>query len=214
MSSIRAPSDLLKSACWLHTEPMIARYLMANAEGRWDGAEKAQRHGEMCSFYVALVYGIQDPDRAQAEQPEACRAVRRASRALTDNLDQVIGFPLRGKPDYAVLAPKFFEHFHKMALETLLKLWETQAQSAVDHRTDDRVILYSGNGLYLKALGHFFTTELSQARAYTREEASAILAGDGTSSLKVMLAPPPKKPTPVQQRRDEEPTIDGLESHP
>lgn len=110
--------DLFKNACRLHLDFPIHRYLMANAEGRWDGAEKAQRHLEMSYFYAAVVHGVSE-DQARIFHDETYMAVHDNTQTLTDNLDTEIGFPLTGRPDYDALAPKFFERFHELAMQAL-----------------------------------------------------------------------------------------------
>lgn len=109
---------MLKNACWLYCQTLIHRYLMANAQGRWDGAEKAQRHRELCCFYVAAHVGLSDPDGALLCVSEY-QAVHEATQELTDRMDEVIGFPLSGRPDYDTLAPLFFERFHALAMAAL-----------------------------------------------------------------------------------------------
>jgi hypothetical protein len=104
---------LFTASCRLHTNFMIGRYLMSNADGRWDGAEKAQRHIELCEFYLNC-FGIDKID-----EYEAFEAVHDATQELTDNLDTMIGFPLKGRPNYDELEPKFFDIFHKIAIQTL-----------------------------------------------------------------------------------------------
>ncbi|MDO9099682.1 MAG: hypothetical protein Q7V53_02910 [Caldisericota bacterium] len=111
-----AAASTLKTACRIHTEFMINRYLIANTHGRWDGAEKAQRHIELCKFYVAIFTGVMLDDVLLADEFER---VHEATQALTDNMDEVIGFPLESRPDYDRLAPLFFEHFHALAVEAL-----------------------------------------------------------------------------------------------
>jgi hypothetical protein len=108
---------MFKNACRIHTEFMIVRYLMSNAINRWDGAEKALRHEELCKFYVAAIQGS-TPDRVYSFEDDYQR-LHEATRALTDNLDAVIGFPLDHEPDYDIYAPRFFEQFHKIAIDTL-----------------------------------------------------------------------------------------------
>lgn len=110
--------DLFKNACRIHTGFAVNRYLMSNAAGRQCGAEKAQRHTELCSFYVATFFGG-DPERVPAMHSEAYRAVHSATQALTDYLDERIGFPLNSRPDYEQLAPAFFEEFHSLAVDAL-----------------------------------------------------------------------------------------------
>jgi len=107
-----------KQACWLSLEFAVNRYLMSNAHGRWDGAEKAHRHIELCTFYVAAVRGV-SRDEVRIEFEPDFKAVHDHTQALTDNLDEAIGFPLESDPDYTALAPKFFERFHALALAAL-----------------------------------------------------------------------------------------------
>lgn len=120
---MRTTAMLFKQACRLHTSFTIARYLMSNAHGRWDGAEKAQRHSELCSFYVATVRGVDDVDMVRRGFPVCYendyQAVHDATQALTDHLDEEIGFPLDSRPDYDKLTPLFFERFHSLALHAL-----------------------------------------------------------------------------------------------
>ncbi|MGG2621628.1 hypothetical protein [Pseudomonas aeruginosa] len=111
--------DLFKQASWLFCQFPINRYLMSNAHGRQDGAEKAMRHIELCSFYVATVKGLNNTDMAIRLHEAEFRAVHDKTQELTDYLDEVIGFPLDSRPDYETLAPLFFEKFHALALEAL-----------------------------------------------------------------------------------------------
>lgn len=109
---------LFKQACRLHLEFAIHRYLMANAEGRCDGAEKALRHLEMSYFYAAAFKGI-TTEEARIHEHDAYMAVHDHTQTLTDNLDTEIGFPLTGRPDYGTLAPLFFERFHDLAMQAM-----------------------------------------------------------------------------------------------
>lgn len=112
--------DLFRQASWLHLSQAIHRYLIVNSDGRLDGAEKAMRHMELCQFYVAVVRQLDNALDARRGAGEAdYQKVHTATQALTDNLDEVIGFPLKGRPDYDELAPLFFEHFHRLAMEAL-----------------------------------------------------------------------------------------------
>jgi len=110
--------DLFKNACRIHTGFAVNRYLMSNAAGRQCVAEKAQRHMELCSFYVATFFGG-DPELVPAMHSEAYETVHSATQALTDYLDERIGFPLNSRPDYEQLAPLFFEEFHSLAVDAL-----------------------------------------------------------------------------------------------
>jgi hypothetical protein len=112
--------SLFKNACWLHLQPTIGRYLLSCSDGRWDGAEKAVRHEELCVFYVAVVRGIPlESVRRNAHTDADRRRVHAKTQALTDYLDEVIGFPLVGAPDFDELEPKFFEVFHAIAMAVL-----------------------------------------------------------------------------------------------
>ena len=110
--------DMFKNACQLATRFTVARYLMSNADGRWDGAEKAQRHMELCAFYTCLALGIPDQDHARrTDDGDALfDAIHIATQEMTDNMDETIGFPVKGRPDYDTLIPAFFEAFHRIAV--------------------------------------------------------------------------------------------------
>lgn len=109
--------SLFKQACRIHLDLVLYRYLMSNASGSANGAEKAMLHRELCSFYVAVVRGV-DPDLVGRLHGDDYKTVHRKTQELTDNLDE-IGFPLNSTPDYDELVPVFFEHFHALALEAL-----------------------------------------------------------------------------------------------
>ncbi len=106
------------AACRIYLAPIIARYLLVHQEGRWDGVEKAIRHRELCQFYVAVHRGQLDPEAIQ-ETDALYREVHEVTQSLTDHLDEAIGFPLVGRPDYDRLIPLFFERFHALALEAM-----------------------------------------------------------------------------------------------
>lgn len=105
----------LDAACRIYLTPLIARYLLVHQEGRLDGVEKATRHREMCQFYVAVHRGLSDPDLIPVTDA-LYNNIHEDTRALTDYLDESIGFPLVGQPDYDRLVPLFFERFHSLAL--------------------------------------------------------------------------------------------------
>lgn len=118
-------AEFLKRACWKATKFEINRYLMANADGRWDGAEKAQRHGELCDFYLYVfskgsLEDLNHYDRFDVLTENRRKLHRATQDGLTDRLDEVIGFPIKGRPDYDSLAPAFFEVWHRIAIETLV----------------------------------------------------------------------------------------------
>tara|TARA_R110002051_G_scaffold307872_1_gene379137 strand:+ start:55 stop:477 length:423 start_codon:yes stop_codon:yes gene_type:complete len=105
----------LRNACWLGVNFAIARYLMANLQSRLNGVEKADRHRELCNFYVAILTG-EDPDRAASFQPEIHDAIHRRTQArLTDRLDEAIGFDPNGGSDHLADMRSFFEIFHETA---------------------------------------------------------------------------------------------------
>jgi hypothetical protein len=106
------------AACRIYLSPIITRYLLVHQEGRWDGVEKAIRHSELCKFYVAVYRGQMDPEAIQETDALYCE-VHDATQSLTDHLDEAIGFPLVGRPDYDRLVPLFFEQFHVLALAAL-----------------------------------------------------------------------------------------------
>jgi len=110
--------DRFKHVCWLHTQFMIARYLMSNAEGREDGAEKALRHRELCKFYVAAVRGTEVDEHSDSLITDY-ENVHANTQKLTDYMDTEIGFPITGRPDYTLLEKLFFNKFHILALEAL-----------------------------------------------------------------------------------------------
>lgn len=115
---VESAAAAFRQACWLHLQLAVTRYLMCNSVGRLDGAEKAHRHMEMCTFYVAAMRGV-ELDRARRYHEDDYQRVHRHTQKLTDYLDEVIGFPLNARPDYDKLAPKFFDKFHTLALEVL-----------------------------------------------------------------------------------------------
>lgn len=111
--------NLFSNACKIQLYPLIYRYLIANTAGRLDGWEKAQRHREMCQFYVAVHTGIPEPENVDTTSQSYAK-VHTATQALTDYLDEVIGFPLSGTPNYDSLVDSFFVRFHQLALEALI----------------------------------------------------------------------------------------------
>lgn len=109
---------MFKNACRIALNFNIHRYLICNTDGRQDGFEKASVHIEMCNFYIAIKYGLQD--RAAAyEYVDDFELVHEATQELTSYMDKEIGFPIKGRPDYGKLAPLFFEKFHALAVKSL-----------------------------------------------------------------------------------------------
>ena len=127
--------EMLKHALWLASSFTVHRYLMSNAEGRWSGAEKATCHDELCRLYVAVFRGV-EVDQVRVDLEADWMAVHDATQELTDHMDVVIGFPLKGVPDYEALAPKFFDHFHRLATHAL-RASHGQAPAAPKGDIDD-----------------------------------------------------------------------------
>jgi hypothetical protein len=112
---------------WLLMERPIHRYLMSNAEGRLDGAEKAEQHIQMSYIYVAsrmgtpidlaprIRYNWYAKDGTEYEAFLYKHIHDETAENLTDYMDEVIGFPITGRPDYNDLAPKFFKEFLRIA---------------------------------------------------------------------------------------------------
>lgn len=138
-----SPSDVpaalaearFRHSLWLALQHTVHRYLMSCASGRWCGAEKATRHIELCNHYVAVFMGG-EADRAMSGHEDAWRAVHEASQALTDHLDEVIGFPLDSQPDYDALAPKFFAEFHRLAIGVLTPIAEQPPSHRLQRLSD------------------------------------------------------------------------------
>lgn len=110
--------EMFRRASRIHLDMALYRYLMSNAHGRWNGAEKAICHGEICKFYVATILGVELAPDAQ-DWKDAYERVHTATQAVTDNLDESIGFPLDREPDYDALVPVFFDKIHRIALQAL-----------------------------------------------------------------------------------------------
>ena len=119
---MKTAEQMFKQACRLHLDHAIHRYLMSNADGRQNGGEKAMYHIELCTFYVAAVRGVDDlamVRRGAESLEDDFQAVHDCTQELTSYLDEAIGFPLKGRPDYDALAPLFFERFHSLAMQAL-----------------------------------------------------------------------------------------------
>lgn len=105
----------------------IYRYLMANTHGRCSGYDKATHHVQLSYIYVANRAGFVDPERAPrletTDLTMVYTIIHDASQALTDYMDEVIGFPIDDpRPDYDALVPKFFDEFIRLADEAWDKL--------------------------------------------------------------------------------------------
>ena len=117
-AEIAALQERLRQSAKIHTFFDVHRYLMANAHGRRDGAEKARRYRNLCCYYVSVYLGI-DPDAVDLECAEYVAVHEATQDGLTDCLDESIGFPTDSRPDYDALAPLFFERFHELAVNAL-----------------------------------------------------------------------------------------------
>ena len=107
----------MKHAFWLLSQFDIHRYLMANTAGRLSGAEKAERHRDICSKFIALAKRI-EVDDVLKHHHELHRKIHDHSQALTNHLDREIGFPVGDKfPDYDRLAKRFSRRFVQLAEE-------------------------------------------------------------------------------------------------
>jgi hypothetical protein len=113
-------TDRINHLLWLLMKFDIHRYLMSNADGRWDGAEKAERHINLSYIYVASRHGTPIDLAARIRFGEGIGKmlyshIHDGTTPLTDYMDEVIGFPLEGRPEYDELAPKFFKEFIRLA---------------------------------------------------------------------------------------------------
>jgi len=112
-------TEMFKRACKIQTQHAVFRYLIANTQGRLDGAEKAQRHKELCDFYVAIWKGC-DPDLAMRYHRDEWDAIHTATQEMTNHLDK-IGMPTdHSHPKYEDIADRFFDGFHDIAMKLIL----------------------------------------------------------------------------------------------
>lgn len=107
-----------KHLMWLLMDFDINRYLMSNADGRQDGAEKAECHFRLCKTFLAGYFKC-EIDSAMSLHYTRFDMLHSATQELTDNLPDEIGFPLKGRPDYDKLAPLFFDKFLDIAYKSL-----------------------------------------------------------------------------------------------
>ena len=101
---------------------------MSNADGRQNGAEKAEQHLMLSYIYVSSV-ALVTVDKAMRMSLDdgngstfLYRKIHDATQKLTSYMDEEIGFPLVGRPDYDKLAPLFFDKFIKLADEEFARL--------------------------------------------------------------------------------------------
>lgn len=72
---------LFKQACKLHTELYIHRYLMSNAYGCWNSAEKAECHTALCKFYVCLFKAHDSSDTVRQKYEDEYQAIHKKHKA-------------------------------------------------------------------------------------------------------------------------------------
>jgi len=100
-----AIQDQLDRALWALMEFDANRYLIANTAGRQDGAEKAQRHMNLCHTYLKVMHGLE-------YKHSLMMFIHDYSQSLTSYLDEKIGFPVYDKhPDYSTLSRLFVAKF-------------------------------------------------------------------------------------------------------
>ena len=107
--------ELFKKVCRADTSFYICRYLIANTDGRLDGAEKAEKHILLCEYYLEA-FAI---EKYSDDWMELFEQIHDNTQELTDKMDEKIGFPIKGRPDYDSLEPKFFDIFHSIATKTI-----------------------------------------------------------------------------------------------
>lgn len=105
----------IKHMLWLSMSVDVHHYLMSNSEGRLDGSEKYNRHKNLIDLYVAGKVGCELD--SCFDYIEYWEAIHDKTQELTGYMDEVIGFPITGRPDYDDLAPKFFKEFIKLCDE-------------------------------------------------------------------------------------------------
>lgn len=129
-SSALWEGQMLRAAFRLHLGFPVERYLLSCTHGRWDGAEKAQRHDELCAAYVAAALGIHDiaEGRGSPDFEMLHSLIRKATRELTDALDETIGFPVNDpRPDLYAFTERFFDRFHVIAF-SVIDRWRDAAR--------------------------------------------------------------------------------------
>lgn len=116
---------------WLLMDRHVHRYLLVNTRGREDGGEKAEHHIRMSYIYVASRMGTPIDlaaritfKRAGLYEETLYKHIHDRTQVLTSHMDEVIDFPLEEgvRPDYATLAPKFFNEFIRIADEAFAEV--------------------------------------------------------------------------------------------
>lgn len=148
----------LNHLLWLQMSFDVHRYLVSNSEGRLDGFEKGTRHENLVNIYVASRMGCElDKSFRHLEYAEA---VHMKTRALTDYMDEVIGFPIIGIPNYDELAPKFFKKFVELCDQVMIEepITRSTISNGIIETSDDTTPWYSQRGddcgnVYVKFTG-------------------------------------------------------------
>ncbi len=117
----RTPSGQLTASLWINTRFLITRYLMSNAHGRWNGAEKAEVHMELCGIFAETLCDVPSNYYQTDVLSKPYKLIHEKTQELTGYLDTAIGFPLDSDPDYDDLAPKFFKKFYALSRKALKK---------------------------------------------------------------------------------------------
>lgn len=108
-------TDMLKTAMRIHADHYVARYLLACTRS---GAEKAEMHQNLVTFYVAVAKGCRLEDVRRRYENEYKRIHDLTAHELTDHLDTEIGFEV-GAFVSDDLCRKFFNRFHTIAMDAL-----------------------------------------------------------------------------------------------
>jgi len=116
---MKSNSKMLKRAMRNAVSFDIIRYLIVNSPGRGDGFEKAERHREICRYFVSVLCDI-DIEKVNTLTPEY-KAVHTGTQKLTGYLDIEIGLPMDPEVDldYDTLEPKFFDRFYELAVKSV-----------------------------------------------------------------------------------------------
>lgn len=119
-------TDMLKTAMRIHTDHYVARYLMACTR---NGAEKAEMHQNLVTFYVAVAKGCRLEDVRRRHEGEYKRVHDLTAQELTDHLDTKIGFEV-GAFVSDDLCRRFFNRFHAIAMDALASVPEPENRFA------------------------------------------------------------------------------------
>ena len=108
---------------WMSMEFAIGRYLLANIRSRANGCEKAQRHIEISSIFLASKL-LCDIDKAKSGHWDEMMRIHDATQKLTCNLDKEIGFDIDDDcpENLRDLELKFFDRFLELAEEEWKKI--------------------------------------------------------------------------------------------